>query len=166
MFQAELSLVVNLLDVFLLWLSKFLTKPFVTIPVAPVITGTITRFMLHSRISVHKLLYFHLLSACFGMTPLSTVIATFISMQVFPFLFLIIIPDLFATTSQSVYDFVTLPTSSCSHTGLDACVCVCVYNFPVVSTSCALHTECAPTLSCLIKHSFSPEWGILRLCGQ
>jgi hypothetical protein len=37
---------------------RFFFTPFVTIPVAPVITGIITQFMLHiSCISVHKFLY-------------------------------------------------------------------------------------------------------------
>jgi hypothetical protein len=37
--------------------TKFFFKPFVTIPVAPVTTGTIILFMFHIRcISIHKLL--------------------------------------------------------------------------------------------------------------
>ena len=42
--------------------SKFFFKLLVTIPVAPIITGTIVHFRFHIRcISIHKLLYFNLL---------------------------------------------------------------------------------------------------------
>ena len=42
--------------------SKFFLKLLVTIPVAPIITGTIVHFRFHIRcISIHKLLYFNLL---------------------------------------------------------------------------------------------------------
>ena len=41
--------------------SKFFLKLLVTIPVAPIITGTIVHFRFHIRfISIHKLLYFNL----------------------------------------------------------------------------------------------------------
>ena len=40
--------------------SKFFLKFLVTIPVAPIITGTIVHFKFHIRfISVHKILYFN-----------------------------------------------------------------------------------------------------------
>jgi hypothetical protein len=39
--------------------SKYFFKPFISIPVAPIITGIITYFKYHIRyISIHKLLYF------------------------------------------------------------------------------------------------------------
>jgi hypothetical protein len=77
--------------------SKFFFKPFVTIPVAPSITGTIIHFMFRIRcISVHKLLYFSFFSASFCATFLSAGITTSISVRVF--LFLIIISGLFAVT--------------------------------------------------------------------
>jgi len=42
--------------------SKFFLQLFVTIPVAPIITGIIVHFRFHNRyISIHKLLYFKLL---------------------------------------------------------------------------------------------------------
>jgi len=46
--------------------SKFFLNLLVTIPVAPIITGTIVHFMFHiRRISIHKLLYFNFFSASF-----------------------------------------------------------------------------------------------------
>ena len=83
--------------------SKFFLQLLVTIPVAPVIIGIIVHFRFHIRyISIHKLLYFNLFSASFCTTFLSAGIATSISVDVFSFLFLIIISGLFAITSLSV----------------------------------------------------------------
>ena len=49
--------------------SKYFLKLLVTIPVAPIITGTIVHFMFHIRcISIHKLLYFNFFSASFCTT--------------------------------------------------------------------------------------------------
>ena len=67
----------------------------VTIPVAPVITGTIIHFRFHIRCnSMPKFLYFNFFSASFCTAFLSEGIATSISVHVFSFLFLIIICDL------------------------------------------------------------------------
>ena len=99
--------------------SKFFFKLLVTIPVAPIITGTIVHFRFHIRcISIHKL-YFNFFSASFCTTFLSAGIATSISVHVFLFLFLISISGLFAVTSLSVctawlHNTVTSPSS---HTG-------------------------------------------------
>ena len=72
--------------------SKFFLKLLVTIPVAPIITGTIVHFRFHIRcISIHKLLYFNLFSASFCTTFLSAAIATSISVHVFSFFIIIII---------------------------------------------------------------------------
>jgi hypothetical protein len=61
--------------------------PSITVPVAPIITGTITHFMSHIRyIPVHKLLYFSSFSASLGTFP-SAGIAIFISIYVFTFCF-------------------------------------------------------------------------------
>ena len=66
---------------------KFFVKPFVTILVAPVMTGTIIHFKFHIRsISVHKLLYFSFFSASFCTTFLLLGISTSIIMHVFSFL--------------------------------------------------------------------------------
>jgi len=60
--------------------SKFFFKLLVTIPVAPIITGTIVHFWFLIRyISTHKLLYFNFFSASFCTTFLSAGIATSIS---------------------------------------------------------------------------------------
>jgi len=76
--------------------SKFFLKLLVTIPVALIITGTTVHFRFHIRcISIHKRLYFNFFSASFCTTFLSAGIATSISVHVFSFVFLIIIPDLF-----------------------------------------------------------------------
>ena len=49
--------------------SKFFFKLLVTVPVAPVITGTIVHFRFHIRcISIHKLLYFNFFFASFCTT--------------------------------------------------------------------------------------------------
>ena len=46
--------------------SKFFCKFLVSLPVAPVITGTIIHFRFHIRcISIHKLLWFSFVSTCF-----------------------------------------------------------------------------------------------------
>jgi len=59
MFQVWLSFVMNLSNVFLVQFPNFFLKLLVTIPVAPIITGTIVYFRFHIRcISIHKLLYF------------------------------------------------------------------------------------------------------------
>jgi len=66
--------------------SKFFFKPFVTLPVVPIITVIFIHFMFHNRcISIHKLLYFSFFSACFCTKFLSAGIATSISMYVFSF---------------------------------------------------------------------------------
>jgi hypothetical protein len=47
--------------------SIFFSRPLVTIPVAPVTTGIVIHFMLHTRcVSVHKPVYFNLFSASFA----------------------------------------------------------------------------------------------------
>ena len=52
--------------------SKFFFKLLVTIPMAPIITGTIVHFRFHIRcISIHKLLYFNFFSPSFCTTFLS-----------------------------------------------------------------------------------------------
>ena len=64
--------------------SRFFFKPFVTIPLDPVITGVIIHFIFHILcISVHTLLYFSCFSACFCATFVSTDTATSISMHVY-----------------------------------------------------------------------------------
>jgi len=110
--------------------SKFFLKLLVTIPVAPIITGTIAHFRFHIRcISIHKLLYFNFFSASFCTEFLSAGIATSISVHVFSLLFLIIISGLFNVTSLSVCTawFHNTVTSPSSHTGLG----MCVYHFSV-----------------------------------
>ena len=72
--------------------STFFLKLLVTIPVAPVITGTIVHFRFYIRyISIHRLLYFNFFSASFCTTFLSAGIATSISVHVFSLLFIIVI---------------------------------------------------------------------------
>ena len=39
--------------------SKFFFKPFITVPVAPVLTGTIAHFIFHTRISIHKFFIYY-----------------------------------------------------------------------------------------------------------
>ena len=83
--------------------ARFFLKILVTIPVAPVITGTIVHFRFHIRcISIHKLLYFNFLSASFCTTFLSAGIATSISVHVFSLFLLIIISGLFGDRGSSV----------------------------------------------------------------
>ena len=120
--------------------STFFFKLLVTIPVAPIITGTIVHFKFHIRcISIHKLLCFNFFSASFCTTFLSAGIAISISVHVFSFLFLIIISGLFAVTSLSmcIAWFHNTVTSPSSHTGLG----MCVYHLSVVSVPKALHIE-------------------------
>jgi hypothetical protein len=68
--------------------SKFFFKPFVTVPVAPIITGIIIRLMFHIRhMSIHKLLYFRRSSASFCLMFLSAAVTTSVSKHVFSFFF-------------------------------------------------------------------------------
>ena len=108
--------------------SKFFLKPFLTIPVAPVITGIITHFKFHIPcISLHKLLYFSFSSPSFCTTFLSAGVATSISMHVFScFVFNHYICPI--CCNFSVCEFCLIPQHS--HTFLfvhwRVCVCVCV----------------------------------------
>jgi len=86
MFQVELTL-------WIYWMfswhiiQKFL-ETFFTLPVAPIITGTIKHFIFHiGCISIQKLLYFHLFSFSFCARFLSAGIATSISTHFFFFVF-------------------------------------------------------------------------------
>jgi hypothetical protein len=118
--------------------SKFFFKPFVTIPVAPIITGIIIYLMFHIRRIAIRLIFYFLL--CFLLlTFLSAGIATSITYMLF--LLLITISGLFAVTSLSVFTprFHNTATSLCSLTGF--AVCVCVHNLSVVSMPSALHIE-------------------------
>jgi hypothetical protein len=57
-------------------------RPFVTIPVAPIITGIIIHFVFHIRyMSVHKLVYFSSFSTSFCVTFLAEGIVTSVSMH-------------------------------------------------------------------------------------
>ena len=119
---------------------KLFLKLLVTIPVGPIITGTIVHFRFHIRcIAIHKLFYFNSFSASFCTTFLSSGIATSISVHVFSLLFLIIISGLFAVISLSVCTawFHNTVTSPSSDTGLG----MCVYHLSVVSMPKALHIE-------------------------
>ena len=107
--------------------SKFFLKLLVTIPVAPIATGTIAHFRFHIRcISIHKFLYFIFFSAPFCTTFLSAGIATSFSVHVYSLLFLIIISGLFAVTSLSLC--VLLDSTTLWHLPLHtlawACVCI------------------------------------------
>jgi hypothetical protein len=51
--------------------SKLFFKPFVAIPLAPVIISIILHFMLHIRVSIHKLLYVYLVSFSFLLRAIS-----------------------------------------------------------------------------------------------
>ena len=80
--------------------SKFFFKLLVTIPVAPIITGTIVHFWFQIRcISIHILLYFNFFPLPFAQ---HFCLRVSISVHVFSYLFLIIISGLFAVTSLSV----------------------------------------------------------------
>ena len=73
-------------------ISKFFFKVLVTIPVVPIITGTIVHLRFHIRcISIHKLLYFNFFSASFCTTFLSAGIATSISVQLLLLLLLLLL---------------------------------------------------------------------------
>ena len=86
-----------------------------------------------------KPLYFSLFSAACFMPFLCASIVTSISMRVFSFLFLIIIPGLFLVTSLSMCTscFHNAVTSSCLQPGLG----VLVYHFSVISMPSDLHVE-------------------------
>jgi hypothetical protein len=82
---------------------RFFLKLFFAIHLAPVIAGITVHFWFHIYcISIPKLLYFNFFSASLCTTFLSAGIATYISVHVFSFLFLIIISGVFAVTCQFV----------------------------------------------------------------
>ena len=100
--------------------SKFVFKFLVTIPVAPIITGTIVHLRFYNRfISIHKLLYFNFFPLPFAQYFCLRVLPH-LSVCMFSILFLIIISGLFAVTSLSVCTawFHNTVTSPSSHTGL------------------------------------------------
>ena len=73
--------------------SKFFFKILVTIPVAPIITGTIVHFRFHIRcISIHKLLYFNFFSASFCTTFLSAGIIVIIIITIIITIIINLIP--------------------------------------------------------------------------
>ena len=152
--------------------SKFFFKPSITVPVAPVSTGIIIRFMFHIHyICIRKVLYFSFRSASFCTTFLSADIATSISTHVFSFLFLIIISGQFAATSLSACTawFHNTVIFSCSYTGLCACVWVCVYHWSSFRRLglCILSNANVHTLYRLsLRTHSSPKRGILRLGDQ
>jgi hypothetical protein len=85
-------------------LFTYIFKTVLIIPVAPVITLMTKHFMSHIRwISILRCLYSTFFSAFFRNTFLSHGIAASINKQVPSFLFLTIMPRLFARTSLSVY---------------------------------------------------------------
>ena len=83
--------------------SRPFFKPFVTIPVAPLITGIIIHFMFHFRFSsVHKLLCFnHFSASCVSFLSAATATCQYACFSFFV-LFLIIISVLFAVTSLCI----------------------------------------------------------------
>ena len=124
--------------------SKFFFKPFFTIPVVPIITGMIIRFMYHIRcISLHKLLYFSFSSALHS-RPL-------------------ILPNLSSMRAFSVFILIIISWPICHN------ACICVYHLSVLAVPmiCILRNVSVPQLSpaSISPHS-SPEWGILRLACQ
>jgi hypothetical protein len=83
--------------------SKFFLKLLFTIPVAPIITGTIVHFRFYIRcLSIQKLLYFNFFSASFCTAFLSAGNATSISVHVFSFFVFKYYIGLFTLTSLSV----------------------------------------------------------------
>ena len=146
--------------------SKFSLKLFVNIPMAPIITGIIVNFRFHIRcISIHKLLYFNFLSASFC-TFLFAGIATSIQVQVFSFLFLIIISGLFAVTSLSVCTawFHNTVTSPASYTGLGMCAICLRFQCQRLCKLSSVNVYKLYRVSLNIRSS--PKWGIPRLSGQ
>jgi hypothetical protein len=99
MFQVQLNFWSESIECFPGIASRFFLKLFVTIPVTPIVAGTIVRLQFHIRfISVPKLLYCKFFPASFCTTFLSVGIAKSVSVLVFSFTFLIITSGLFAVT--------------------------------------------------------------------
>ena len=93
----------RLLNLFLVWIPNSSFNPFITIPVAPIVSGIITHISFHIRfLSIHALLYFSSFSAYFAQHFSPQVLQKSVIMHVFSFSFLIIISGLFSVTSLSV----------------------------------------------------------------
>jgi len=60
MFQVQLSFVANILNLFLVRIRNFFFQTFVTVPVAPIVTGITTHFTFRTWcISTYKFLYYY-----------------------------------------------------------------------------------------------------------
>ena len=126
--------------------SKLFLKSFITILVAPIITGIIIHFMFHiHHISIHKPLYFSFFVASFCMKFLSMDIATSNNMHVFSFLFLICHIFMFTYWFVCVYNFL-----SCWC--LVLCILIKVNVLKLYHISFSTHS--------------SPKWVILRFGEQ
>jgi len=147
--------------------SKVFLKPFVTIAVAPVVTGIIIHFMFHIRcISIHKLLYFRYIICPRILPHLSVRIFLFFvcSYYIYPVCCNFSVCVLLCTAwSQDTFNI------SYSYIDLGVCVCVCV---------CTIYVSFQCLGLCILSnanwyklHRFSlsshssPKWGILKLGG-
>jgi hypothetical protein len=75
--------------------SRYFLSSLVTVPVAPMAAGITKHFMFHIRwISIHKFLCFNLFSASLHVTLLPDGKDTSINVQIFSFLFFLIISGL------------------------------------------------------------------------
>jgi hypothetical protein len=80
--------------------SKLFLKPFVAIPVVPIVNYIILHYRFHIRfISIHKRLHLSVFSASFCTIFLSADIVASIGIHIFYFVFLIITSCLFSVTS-------------------------------------------------------------------
>ena len=126
--------------------SKFFPKLLVTIPVVPIITGTIVHFRFHIRcISIHKLLYFNSFSASFCTTFLSAGIATSISVHVFPFF---------------VFNYYIWPIC-CNFS-------VCVYVIIIIIIIIIIRWHCSPKRTFVSLMDFSQSavfWTLFPICN-
>ena len=101
--------------------SKFFRKLLDTIPVAPIVTGTIVHFRFQFRcISIHKLLYFNFFSASFCTTFLSAGIATSIYLSIY---LLACLPVIIIITLLSYMTF-TVKILSLTHTATHFCTII------------------------------------------
>ena len=131
--------------------SKFFFKPFVTIPVGPVITGIITHFMLHIRcVSTHKLLCFYFLFYLL-LRDISVCWCWHMSVcMFFSFLFLIIVSGLVILSLC-----VPLDSTALSHLHVQilflcayvcVCMCVCVWGGGVCGIVCQVCVVSMPSV--------------------
>ena len=142
------------IESFLGMACKFFFESFVTIQVAPIITGIIIHFMFHIRcISVHNLFSFTFFSPCFCMIFLTAGIDTPVTIHVFFFFFFLnyIICSICRNFSICVY--LLIPQHSYLHVHILAWACMCTLYKLYINILLTENTVCMHYKDQLVRFS-------------